>query len=152
MRPILALPLLLAACATGAPVDRQVVVDGGRFQAVQGEAALVVRTFLPPQGNTREEVLGAQCDVASSLYTTRVVTPSRLVLPNFGPQSPELLVTCRAGERTGSANVRIITRWQSAPGYWGYPGYGSPWGWGGWGWGAPGYPVSDYPNVNVILQ
>jgi hypothetical protein len=158
MRPILLLPFLLAACATGVPVERQVVVGGGGYQAVQGEAALIVRTFLPSEGNVRQEVVGAECDVASSLYRTRVVTPSRLVVPNFGPQSPELLLNCRAAERTGSASVEIVTRWRSVPGYWGYagygyPGYGYPWGWGGWGWGAPpGYPVSDYPNVNVILR
>ena len=35
----------LAACAGGVPVDHQVVVPGGRFDAVQGEARLTVRTF-----------------------------------------------------------------------------------------------------------
>ena len=153
MRPLALLPtLLLAACAGGVPVDHQVVVPGGRFQAVQGEAALLVRTFL----EDRSEVIGATCDVVSSLYAARVVTPSRLVVPNFGPQSPELTATCRAGELTGANTIGIFTRWQQVPGAWGYPGGypGGPWGWGWGGWPGTGlgYPVSDYPNLRVTLR
>ncbi len=154
MRSLMLLPaLLVAACASGVPVERQVVVPGGRFEAVRGEAALTVRSFLA--GDERREVLGADCDVVSSLYSAKLVTPSRLVVPNFGPQSPELTVSCRAGDLTGSGRVRIITRWQGPPGYWGYPGDpfwpGTPYGWG-WGWGGPGIPVSDYPNLNVTMR
>jgi hypothetical protein len=152
MRSLMLLPaLLVAACASGVPVERQVVVPGGRFEAVSGEAALTVRTFVA--GEERREVLNADCDVVSSLYSARLVTPSRLVVPNFGPQSPELTVSCRAGDLTGSGRVGIITSWRGPPGYWGYPGYpywpGDPWG---WGWGGPGFPVSDYPNLNVTLR
>ena len=39
---------------------------------------------------------GADCRVVSSLYATELVTPSRLVVPNFGPQSPELVATCNS--------------------------------------------------------
>jgi hypothetical protein len=149
--------LALAACATGVPVQREVVVSGARFQAVQGEARLTVRTFLPDAPEGRREVLGAHCDVVSSLYSTQLVTPARLVVPNFGPQSPELAFACRAGELSGSARVSIFTRWEDYPwgppaGPWGwgpYPGWGM---WGGWGWGGPAFPVSEYPDVAVELR
>jgi hypothetical protein len=148
---LLAPALGLAACATGVPVERQVVVPGGRFDAVQGEAQLTVRTFLPQEGDERREVVGADCTVVSSLYSAELVTPARLVVPNFGPQSPELEIDCRAGDLAGSGRVRIVTRWQQPPGYWGYPW--GPYGWPGWGWyGGPGLPVSDYPNLDVIMQ
>ncbi len=148
----------LAGCTTsGVPVSRQVVVSGGNFQAVQGEAQFFVRAFLPPEGDQRREVLGARCDVVSSLYAAEVVTPSRVVVPNFGPQSPEITVTCRADHASGSSHMRIITRWQPAPGFYGDPfwgpgwgpGWGGPWGpWGGWG---PSYPISSYPDIEVTL-
>jgi hypothetical protein len=145
--------LLLAGCATGVPVERQVVVPGDRFQAVQGEAAFLVRTFLAPEGDVRREVVGADCELTSSLYTATLVTPARLVVPNFGPQSPELNVACRADGLSGAGRIEIITRWREPPGYWGYPGFGLypnyPWGWGAYG---PGYPVSDYPNLNITLR
>jgi hypothetical protein len=146
--------LLVAACAGGVPIDRQVVVSGSRYEAVRGEAALTVRTFLE---DNRSEVVGATCEVVSSLYAATLVTPSRLVVPNFGPQSPELTATCRADQLSGSRTVDIITRWQPLPGAWGYP-YGpySPYGPWGWGWYGPdygpGYPVSDYPDLRVILR
>jgi hypothetical protein len=153
---LVALPLV-AACAAGVPVERQVVVPGDRFIAVQGEAGLFVRTFLPPEGRDRREVVGADCKVVSSLYAAEVVTPSRLVVPNFGPQSPELVATCVAGELTGTGRTRILTRWQTSPWGWGYPGPGvaaAPWGWGapGWGWYEPSYPVSDYPDLIVTMR
>ena len=128
------------------PVERQTVVSGTRFNAVQGEAAFVVRTFLPDEAGERREVVGARCAVLSSLYTTEIVTPSRLVVPNFGPQSPQITLNCTAGDLAGIATARIVTRWQDPPAL-GYP-------WGpfyrpyGWGWyGGPGYPVSDYPDL-----
>jgi hypothetical protein len=157
MRKILlaALGLVLAGCASGVPVSRQVVVPGGQFQAVQGEAGLLVRTFVEDPSGQRSEVLGAKCDIVSSLYTASVVTPSRLVVPNFGAQSPVLTADCRADKLSGSGNVRIITRWQQQPGYWGYPGWWGPWG-GPWGWdspwGGPGFPISEYPNLLVMLR
>jgi len=157
MRALAIAPLLLvAACAGSVPVERQVVVAGSRFTAVQGEATLVVRTVLSKEAG-RGEVAGAVCKVSSSLYAAEVVTPSRLVVPNFGPQSPELVATCRAGELSGAGGTRIVTRWQQPPGAWGYPGVG-PWSypsplWGpGWGWYEPSYPVFDYPNLIVTLR
>jgi hypothetical protein len=147
--------LLLAGCAAGVPVERQVVVSGARFQDIQGEAAFFVRTFLPDEGSERREVVGATCTVTSSIYSTEIVTPVRLVVPNFGPQSPELSFACRAGALRGAGRARIVTRWSGPPPYWGppgpwgYPGWG---GWGGWGWYGPGWPISDYPDVRVIMR
>ena len=116
-RVAVAAALLASACASGVPVERQTVVSGSRFDAVQGEAALVVRAFLPEVAGERREVIGARCDVVSSLYTAALVTPSRLVVPNFGPQSPELSVDCTADELAGSGSARIVTQWREAPGY-----------------------------------
>ena len=153
-RACLPAAVLLAACAGGVPVDHQVVVSGSRFDAVQGEAGLTVRTFLADE---QSEVVGARCEVVSSLYAAKLVPPSRLLVPNFGPQSPEIAATCRAGALAGAGTVSIVTRWQQVPGpWWGYPGgLYRPWGYGWYGYGfdyGPGYPVSDYPDLRVILR
>lgn len=157
MRAALSLPVLFlaAGCASGVPVERQVVVPGARFTAVQGEAAFVVRTFLAPEGGERREVVGAACRLSSSLYDAEVVTPARVVVPNFGPQSPEIAAECRAGDLAGTGGTRIVTRWQQGPvGMAPGPYYG-PWGWGGpvgFGWYEPSIPISDYPNLHVVLR
>ena len=137
-------------------------MPGGGFAGVQGEARLTVRSYIEDAAGARNEVLGADCDVTSSLYTARLVTPARLVVPNFGPQSPELRFDCRAGGLRGTARREIVTTWRYPPGYLAAPFplvYGRPgvYGWGGAGWyGAgwydPAYPVSRYPNVFVRLQ
>jgi hypothetical protein len=147
--------LVLAGCASGVPVERQVVVDGSRFLAVQGEARLTVRTFLEDEGGARREVIGARCAVRSSLYGAELTTPSDLVLPNFGPQSPELEFTCRAGELAGSRRTDINTYWRDYPGGPGYPGYYPwryPYAWGGWSWYGSAYPESNYPDVSITLR
>lgn len=154
--------LLVAGCAVGVPIEQETVVPGGRFGNVSGEARFVVRTVLAAEpGAERREVVGARCTALSSLYTAEFASPSRLVVPNFGPQSPEITVSCTAGNLSGSATTKIVTRWDGPPGYpgpywgpcWG-PGWGGPgWGgWGGWGWGAPAYPVSDYPDLIVAMH
>jgi len=168
VRPRPLIPLLaaaLAGCATGAPIDRQVVVSGARFDGVRGEMATDVRTYITGVDGQTRELLGASCDVSSSLYEASLTTPARLVVPSFGPQSPELDVACRAGESSGATTVRVSTSWRYPPGYYGYPAvglYGGTggaagvslgWGgWGGWGYGGPAYPVSEYPDVRVELR
>ncbi len=144
--------LLLAACAAGAPVTRQVVVSGAGFSAVQGESALVVRTATRDAGGALTEVIGAECAVVTSLYETRLVTPARLVVPNFGPQSPELNLDCRSGDLRGAAGraIRTYARGGYYGPYVGYPGAFAPWG--PWGWAGPAYVVSSYPDVVVELR
>jgi hypothetical protein len=149
---------LLAGCATGVPVERQVVVSGDRFTAVQGEAAFFVRSFLADEiEGERREVVGATCHVASSLDAADLVTPARLVVPNFGPQSPEIAVSWTAGDWSGAGVARIVTSWDQPPGYWGgmagpyWPGGFYP-GWDGGWWAGPGVPVSRYPDLRVILR
>ncbi len=152
--------MALAGCAGGLPLGPDVVVSGAKYVAVQGEADLVVRTFLVDPAGQKREVAGATCAIDSSLYSARLTTPARLRVPNFGPQSPVLTLTCAAGELKGGGQVGIETFWRAAPGmYGGYYGgpYGpgpGPWGWPGPGWGlyGPSYPVSEYPDLRVILR
>lgn len=133
--------------------------------AAQGEADVVVRTFVAGPDARRAEVGGAVCEVTSLLFSTRVATPARLAVPSFGPQSVTLNFDCRAGELTGAAQQGVVTRWVQAPGAWGsagaYPGaigpvgWGGPWGGGAWGggpWGGGAFPVFLYPDVNVVLE
>ncbi len=148
----LAAAFLLAACAAGAPVTQQVVVSGAGFSAVQGESSLLVRTVTRDSSRELQEVIGAECAVVTSLYETRLVTPARLVVPSFGPQSPKLSFDCEGGGLRGAAQRSIRTYAQG--GYYGpyagYPGGFAPWG--GWGLFRPAYVVSSYPNLVVELR
>ena len=75
------------------------------------------------------------------------------MVPNFGPQSPELdrhLPRGRAHRHRPRPHRHPLA---AAAGLLGAPGY--PF-WPGdafaWGWNGPSYPVSDYPNLEVALR
>ena len=72
---LVAMAAMLAGCAAGqgtAPVERRTVVSGAGFEAVRGEADLVVRTFLDDGSQQRMEVVGARCTVSTSLYSAKL--------------------------------------------------------------------------------
>jgi hypothetical protein len=132
--------IALAGCGYAVPTAQQVAVSGSRFPAVS-EDELTVRVFLLDPAGGRREVIGAPCVVSSDLYSTRLVAPARLVVPNFGSRSPELRFDCRANGRRGEAAVAIATHWRP-------PAFG----YGAYGWEGPSYPVSEYPDVSVSLR
>ncbi len=148
----------LAGCVqSGPPLGPTVMVPGARFNDVQGQADTVVRAFAAgPDGETRE-IGGAVCDVGTILYSARLVTPARLVVPSFGPQSPTIVVSCAAGEWRGAAEKEISVLWVRAPGDWGGPGPwggfygGGPWGWDSWG-GRSSFPRFVYRDINVMMH
>lgn len=156
----LALAGSLAGCAASGLPPRTVAVPAQA--GAQGQAETVIRAFLPGPGDDRREVGGAQCEVSTILFRTRVVTPARLVFPSYGAQSPTLVVACRAGDLSGQAEQEVLTRWVRPPGGgawgggWGPGPWGpGPWGWGGmgpWGWNGPAYPTFVYPDVAVMLS
>jgi hypothetical protein len=151
----------LAGCApAGLPLEPTVLVPAPAGAVAQGQAEVLVRAFVAAPGGDRREVGGAACALSSILFTTTLRTPARVRVPSYGPQSPTLVAACRAGELSGAAEQRIVTRWVRAPGAWPGPGpwgppYGGPWGWGGWsgwGWDAPSFPVFVYPPLEVSLS
>ena len=157
----LAAAALLAGCAQGGlPLGPAVAVPAARFAEVRGQADLVVRAAIPAGEREAREVGGAVCEVSTILFEAQLTTPARLVVPSFGPQSPTLVIDCRAGELRGRAERPVVTRWVNAPGAWPGPGpwgpgygYGGWGGWGGpWGWSGPSYPVFEYPDVTVMLR
>jgi hypothetical protein len=120
-------------------VARHVVVNTG-FPTLS-EADLVVRAFVVDAAGRRREVIGAQCNVTSELYSTQLTTPARLVVPNLGSRSPMLTFECRAYGLRGEAESDVATHWRA-----------QPFGYGAYGWEGPAYPVSDYPDVTVVLR
>jgi hypothetical protein len=130
----------LAGCVGTAPMERQVVVSEPGFPRVS-EADLGIRAFAVDAAGRRREVIGAHCDVASELYSIRLTTLARLVVPNLGSRSPMLRFDCRADGLRGEAESAITTRWRT-----------HPFGYGAYGWEGPSYPVSAYANVSVLLR
>ena len=126
-----------------APTGETVVPPGRGAQR-----ALAVRSFV----STAEgwsEVAGARCTVSGQpFFQATVVTPSRLTLPDLGPDAPNLRAECETATAWGADVV--------APAF-GWPAEGRPspaeraWWGGGWWWGYQKTGPLRYPDIAVGL-
>ena len=125
-----------------------------------GETQVVVRTVAAGSG---AETTGVACVAESPWSRASFASPARVLLPDFGPQSPPVSVTCRSGAGSGSAVARPQAAWEGGLGGWpavgmsvgtgtnSGVGVGVGW-WGGGGAGASGgTPVVRYPDVRVVM-
>ena len=156
------LALALAGCGGGA-YDWRSVAGGGAglpqvAMAPTGETvvppgrgarrALAVRTFVSaPDGWT--EVAGARCVVTGApFFRATLVTPSRLVLPDLGPDAPSLRAECETATARGADVVAPVFAWPAE----GYPNPAArAWWGGGWWWGFQKSGPLHYPDIAVGL-
>ena len=121
------------------------IVPPGRWKT-----DLAVRAFVPDAEGGWVEMPGSRCRVSGGDYfTADLVTPARLVLPDLGPDAPQLVANCTNGQLAGQAVVQ--------PAY-GWPEEGRPsgvrragWG-GGWWWGYEKTGPLVYPDLAVALR
>jgi hypothetical protein len=59
-----------------------------------GDQIVEVRTFAFKDGEGRQEVAGATCQLSTSDYTAQLVTPAKVRVPLYRVQSAELAVSC----------------------------------------------------------
>ena len=165
-----ALALLLAGCAEMAPPGTTTVRVEPRSDAepplARGETQLVVRAVSADAPG--REFPGAVCDAISPYFASRFTAPARLLIPEYGSQTPEVTVSCEAGGASGRATVAPQASYSG--GGFGGPavgisvGTGGGWnGWDGdgvgvglswWGGGGGGYgePLVRYPALRVPMR
>ena len=102
-----ALALLIAGCAEMAPPGTTTVRVEPRPDAepplARGETQLVVRAVSAEAPG--REFPGAACDAISPYFASRFTAPARLLIPEYGSQTPEVTVSCEAGGASGRATV-----------------------------------------------
>ena len=157
----------LAGCVApgSAPPGVQTVraerVSAAQAPLASGETQVVVRTFAA--GPSGQELSGVPCVAESPFFRAEFTSPARVLLPDFGAQSPSVSVTCRSGTASGSAVAPPQAAWEGGLGGWpsvgvsvgtgtnSGVGVGLGW-WGGGGVGASGgTPVVRYPDLRVVL-
>lgn len=122
-----------------------VVVPPGRG----AQKALALRTFTPTADGW-QEAPGAQCTVvAGDYFTATVVTPVRLLLPDLGPDAPQIRADCTLGTAKGAAAVAPAFSWPAE-------GHASPPARvaysGGWWYGFQKSGPLSYPDLSVGLR
>jgi hypothetical protein len=158
---------LVAGCTAAAPVSEPPVqvtpTRGATWPAARGEAELVMRAVGRDAAGAERELAGVPCRATTPYYAAEFETPARLLLPDFGPASPTVTVTCRAGaaEGHGEAPPRAV----QGGGLYGWPAVGVSVGTGDWsgvgvgvswyggetGWTA-GSPVVRYGPLRVVVE
>ena len=69
----------------------------------RGETQLVVRAV--PAGAAGQELTGAACVASSAYFRAEFASPARILVPDFGAESPPMTVTCRSGHGLGDRRV-----------------------------------------------
>ena len=138
-----ALALLLAGCAEMARPGTTTVRVEPRSDAelplARGETQLEVRAVSADAPG--REFPGAVCDAISPYFASRFTAPARLLIPEYGSQTPEVTVSCEAGGASGRATVAPQASYTG--GSFGGPAVGISVGTGGgWnGWDGDGVGV-----------
>ena len=170
-----ALALLLVGCAEIAPPGTTpgttTVQVEPRSDAepplARGETQLVVRAVSADAPG--REFPGAVCEAISPYFASRFTAPARLLIPDYGSQSPEVTVSCEARGASGRATVAPQASYSGggfgAPavgisvgtggGWNGWDGDGVGVGlswWGGGGGGGYGEPLVRYPALRVPMR
>ena len=162
--------VLLAGCAEMAPPGTTTVRVEPRPDAepppASGETDLVVRAVAVDAPG--REIPGAVCDAVSPYFVSRFPAPARLLIPEYGSQTPAVTVSCEGDGASGRATVAPQVSYSGG-------GFGGPavgisvgtggGGWNGWGgdgvglglswWGGGGgyaQPVVSYPALSVPMR
>ena len=164
--------VLLAGCAEMEPPGTTTVRVEPRPDAepppASGETDLVVRAVAVDAPG--REIPGAVCDAVSPYFVSRFPAPARLLIPEYGSQTPAVTVTCEGGGSSGRATAAPQATYSGG-------GFGGPvvgisvgtgGGWNGWDadgvgmglswWGGGGYgygygePVVRYPALSVPMR
>ena len=160
--------LMVGACsATGTPpagvntvraVPRQTATRRRSRAAKPSSSSAPCRPRIPPRRSPAPAV-------SPSRPWSRVefTSPAAVLLPDFGADSPNVTVTCRAGKQSGSGVAPPVAAWSGGAGGWpavgisvgtgdvSGVGVGLGW-WGGGGAGAgSGVAVTRYGELRIPL-
>lgn len=150
-----AILLLVAGCALGPSGGGRGLGEVTMMRAT-GEfvpparryVALAVRSFERDPAAEWREVAGAACSVTAGVYAATLVTPSRLVLPDLGPDAPNIVANCRLGTLQGQDAVGPDYPWPADT----KPDAFQRIGYGGWWRGYQKSGPMRYPDLAVGLQ
>ena len=165
---LVAAALSLIGCAnqggqTAAPLVPSQLREGAGMPPAWGVTQVAVRAYVTEVGATRE-ASGAACELASPYSTASFTAPATVSVPDLGPQTPVLRISCSDGARRGVADVQAALRstngglagWPAigvSVGTGGYSGVsvGGFWG-GGWGTSGPNVQQAVYPDAQVMMR
>jgi hypothetical protein len=110
--------------------------------------AVAVRTFTPA-GEGWAELAGVRCRVAAGTFLVAdVMTPTRVTLPDLGPDAPPLQAQCSTGSMEGVDTVAPVFGWRET----GPNAAEKVWWGGGWWYGGEKTGPVHYPDLAVAMR
>ena len=104
-----------ARAAVGIDVYGKSRAAGNPVPRFRGQETVQVRTNGSREGEGFGEISGATCNLDSGLYKAAFVTPANIVVPDYGPDSPAIFVTCTAPDgRTKSVTMQAVNQTMQA--------------------------------------
>ena len=104
--------------ATGLDVYGYARATGNTAPRFRGTGFLNVRTTASRNGIAYSEVAGASCNLDSGLFVASFQTPANIIVPDYGPDSPAIVVTCTDNEgrtATATSDVANLTKQRRGP-------------------------------------
>ena len=101
--------------AIGIDVYGKARAAGNPVPRFRGQDTVAIRTNGPREGQSFGEIIGSSCTLDSGLYKAQFQTPANIVVPDYGPNSPALFVSCTAPDgrtKTGTVNAVNLTSQQ----------------------------------------
>ncbi len=82
---------------------------GATVPPFRGQSVINVRAV--DRANRMAELTGVTCTLRTDTYSATVTTPGRVIVPNYGAQSPVISATCSDGVRqaTGTSTVTNVS-------------------------------------------
>ena len=96
--------------AVGIDVYGKARAAGNPVPRFRAQKTVPIRTNGSREDESFGEIAGSTCKIVSGLCKASIVTPANIVVPDYGPNSPALFVSCTAPDgRTKTAAVNAVT-------------------------------------------
>ena len=95
--------------AVGIDVYGKARAAGNPVPRFRAQKTVPIRTNGSREDESFGEIAGSTCKIVSGLCKASIVTPANIVVPDYGPNSPALFVSCTAPDgRTKTATVNAV--------------------------------------------
>ena len=81
---------------------------GNPVPAFRGQETLAIRATGAGSNGQRKELSGVPCTLDAGVYSAAFTTPAKLIVPDYGPNSPAIFIRCTHEDQSGSMTINAF--------------------------------------------
>ena len=108
--PPVAVTPVNARTAQGLDIYAGLRRPGAVIPRFRGQTSVEIRAYDRTGSGNSGELTGIPCTVNNDLYRASITTPATILVPNYGAQSPNFVVTCQYGELQETFTAEIVNK------------------------------------------